>query len=343
MKPLAFCKNHGVPRFPTPKDPFADWLPIEERNKINANKIVCKNYEAGVNLSYTNTTFYNYSEDGLTVFSHNGNNKPIMTYTFYPNGKLKNYIVPSSNTNDTYTYTDDGKLLSMESSFHKIQCYYTNTGVDSLASWFYSDRYEKFIKNEKYIISYNSKGYKKEIFRYNIEKGSYIKDLEDLYEFDKNDRLTRIYRKQENKKEKLIEEYFYSKNQFERYSYNYWDNTRRKVKYVYDENNDLIEETHYNGDERDNWYTYFVDIYSYTYNGSTSTENITPTNTCHIYTSADKIIVANTMHRERINVYDISGRLRYTTISKSDKEEINLPTNQIYIVQVGNKRNKLKL
>ena len=185
MKPLAFCKNHGVPRFPTPKDPFADWLPIEERNKINANKIVCKNYEAGVNLSYTNTTFYNYSEDGLTVFSHNGNNKPIMTYTFYPNGKLKNYIVPSSNTNDTYTYTDDGKLLSMESSFHKIQCYYTNTGVDSLASWFYSDRYEKFIKNEKYIISYNSKGYKKEIFRYNIEKGSYIKDLEDLYEFDK--------------------------------------------------------------------------------------------------------------------------------------------------------------
>lgn len=200
----------------------------------------------------------------------------------------------------------------------------------------YSDRYEEFIKYEKYIVSYNSKGYKIENFRYNFEKESYTKGEEILYEFDKNDRLLKTT-KQESNGKKSTNEYFYSKNQIEIYSNN------NKVKYIYDEKNDLIENTYYDRDRNGNWYIYFTDIYSYTYEESTATENIIPTNTNHIYTSSGKIIVTNTKHGERINVYDISGRLRYTTISKSDKEEINLPTNQIYIVQVGDKRSKLKL
>lgn len=350
MIPFVIGANHGVPKTPSPKDPFTQGYSISpfiygQKYKMTANKIVSKRYDGGLSHSQTFTYFYNYSEDGLTVFFHNGDYKPIITYTFYPNGELKCHKESSSNTEETYTYTytEDGKLLSSETPFRKTECYYTNTGVDSMVNWIYSDRFDKFIKSEKYIVTDNSLGYKYERYIYDIEDNTFKKGEEELYEFDKQNRLTKIFRKNEEWNKLILkEEWIYNKNQIEEYKYNDNGGFSSKTKYKYDDNNDLIEEAHFFWGSNI-WNTYWIEIYSYSYNEDTSSENIAYTNGCQIYKSSGNIIVTNAKHGERINIYDISGHLHYSAATKSEREEISLFTNQIYIVQVGNKRCKLKL
>ncbi len=79
-----------------------------------------------------------------------------ITYNYYPNGKLRSIV--DEKTEVLYSYTKEGKIFSIRRKIFSIkkeylsktQCYYTNTGVDSLVNWVYNSVYNKYIpQNQK--------------------------------------------------------------------------------------------------------------------------------------------------------------------------------------------------
>lgn len=99
-----------------------------------------------------------------------------------------------------YSYTKEGKFLASEEKFlaskeylSKTQCYYTNTGVDSLVNWVYNSVYNKYIPQTKTVIKYNSKGYVQSDYFYIIEKGDYsVLSDESVVELDEKGRISSV-------------------------------------------------------------------------------------------------------------------------------------------------------
>lgn len=317
---------------PSPKNPFTGYM--SNIKKMTANKVIWK-YYIGETFDQTVTSYYKYSEDGLTVIVND-----IDTYIFYPNHKLKKQKRPINNTDETFTYTDDGRLLSIKSPYCEIFCYYTNTGIDSMTRWSYSDRLQKFILTSKYIVTYNSNGYKFAKYNYDIEENIFIKYSEHLYEFNEQNQLTKIFEIKDHENLNIIEERFYFKNKTEVFTYNRGEYDR-KYKFIFNNRQDLIEESCFVWGGY--WAPYYTSIYTYFYDEHVSNEKILSESNYQIHTSKNNIIITNINNGEVIYIFDISGRLHYSTVTNSDQYEINLPSNQIYIVQVGNKKIKVKL
>ncbi|WP_293671182.1 DUF6383 domain-containing protein [uncultured Parabacteroides sp.] len=315
---------------PSPKNPFTGYF--GNIKKMTADKVIWK-YYSGETFNKAATTYYKYSEDGLTI---KVNDKD--TYIFYPNGKLKKQTTDYAD--ETFTYTDDGKLLSIKSSYREIFCHYTNSGIDSMMRWSYSDRLQKFILTSKYIVTYNSNGYKWAQYDYDIEEDTFVKYCEYLYEFNKQNQLTKIFELKDHENSNIIEERFYFENRTEIYTYQRGEYDR-KYKFIFNDKHDLIEESCFIWGGY--WGPYYTSLYTYFYNGSVSNEKIPSKSNYQIHTSTNNIIITNINNGERIYIFDISGRLHYSAVANSDQCEINLPSNQIYIVQVGNKKIKLRL
>ena len=174
--------------------------PNNKKKKSPANKVVSYIYDVE-NLVDTGTVNYKYSDNGLTVSDDSGN-----LYAFYSDGKVKSQKIPIHNIDEKYTYTDDGKLLSIESPYSKTICYYTNTSMDSLVIWSYSDRLQTFLRYGKEIATYNQNGYKYAVYRFDTEQNVYRLEFESLYEFDDQDRLIKVLNAKDKSLESLFEE-----------------------------------------------------------------------------------------------------------------------------------------
>lgn len=75
---------------------------------------------------------------------------------------------------------------------------------------------------------------------------------------------------------------------------------------------------------------------------STTNENLQSTK-WKLSTFSGVLFIDNAKLDEIVNVYDINGTLVYSTISKSDRLQINLQDNQVYIVQIGTDVLKIRL
>ena len=315
-----------LPFNPSSRDPFTGYN-ASNLKKMTADKVVSYIYD-GENLINTNTVTYKYSDNGLTVSDDAGN-----IYTFYSDGKIKSRKEPIHNFDETYTYTDNGKLLSIDSPYSKTICYYTNTGIDSLVRWSYSDRLQTFLRDGKEVATYNQNGYEYTVYRYDTEQNVYRLDFESLYIFDSEDRLIKILDTNDNS---LIEERVYLTNKIIIYSGN-------KEEYTYNEKGDLIEYALFFWTVNGYWFRRSTICYNYTYGDITLNEPINLSENHRIYTCSNNVIIENGKHGEIVKVYDISGHLCYFGILNSDRLIIDLRKNQLYIVQIGKHCIKLKL
>lgn len=317
-----------LPFAPSPKDPFTGYNGSNIK-RMTANKVISYVYDVE-NLVNTNTVNYKYSDNGLTVSDDSGNH-----YTFYSDGKIKSKKIPIHNMDESYVYTDDGKLLSIESPYSKTICYYTNTGIDSLVVWSYSDRLQTFLRYIKEVATYNKDGYKYTVYRYDVEQNVYRLDCELLYVFDSQGRLEKVLNYSDNS---LQEERVYLDNKIV-----IRQGDSLKNEYTYNENGDLIEDAYFFWTVDGYWFRRSTICYDYTYSDITLNEQIDLSENHRIYSFSNNIIIENAKCGERVRVYDILGHLCYSGILNSDRFIIGLRNNQLYVVQIGKHSVKLKL
>lgn len=236
---------------------------------------------------------------------------------------------------ESYVYTDDGKLLSIESPYSKTICYYTNTGIDSLVVWSYSDRLQTFLRYIKEVATYNKDGYKYTVYRYDVEQNVYRLDCELLYVFDSQGRLEKVLNYSDNS---LQEERVYLDNKIV-----IRQGDSLKNEYTYNENGDLIEDAYFFWTVDGYWFRRSTICYDYTYSDITLNEQIDLSENHRIYSFSNNIIIENAKCGERVRVYDILGHLCYSGILNSDRFIIGLRNNQLYVVQIGKHSVKLKL
>lgn len=310
-----------MPLSPSPRDPFTVGM-----KKMTAKQIEWKIYSYEKLIS-TKVINYTYSEDGLTVTD--GSN----TYEFYPDGKVKYIERPINNIYDTYTYTDDGKLLSIECPDYKRMCYYTNTDVDSMVTWAYSDRLQTFVRSMKYVVTYNPNGYRYSEYRYGLTDNQYYLSGEYMYEFDEQGRLVKEYN--------INDERFYSERAYSENSIIVYDSSV-KHEYICNDKGDLIEYNFIQLETSGVWVYNTTMLYTYTYDETTSNERIDPDD-FQISVSSNTIVIRNAGYGERVLVSTVSGNVCYSGVVTADNYTIELPAGQIYFVRVGEKSVKLRL
>ena len=321
--------SFSLPFAPSSRDPFTGYNGSNIK-RMTANKVVSYIYDVENSVD-TGTVNYKYSDNGLTVSDDSGN-----LYAFYSDGKVKSQKIPIHNIDEKYTYTDDGKLLSIESPYSKTICYYTNTSMDSLVIWSYSDRLQTFFRYGKEIATYNQNGYKYAVYRFDTEQNVYRLEFESLYEFDDQDRLIKVL----NAKDKsLSEERVYLRNKI----IVYFGDHSLKSEYTYNEKGDLIEDSYFFWTANNYWFRRSTICYNYLYSDITSNDQIDLLNNFQISTLLNSVVIENAKYGERVNVYDVLGNLCYSGILNSDRYVINLPSNLLYIVRIGKKCVKLKL
>ena len=180
--------SFGQENFGPLNDPFADFSLQQKR--ILADSVHIKWYNNYESSEWT--IKYKQSKDQVKDLRNK------ITYNYYPNGKLRSIV--DEKTEVLYSYTKEGKFLASEEKFlaskeylSKTQCYYTNTGVDSLVNWVYNSVYNKYIPQTKTVIKYNSKGYVQSDYFYIIEKGDYsVLSDESVVELDEKGRISSV-------------------------------------------------------------------------------------------------------------------------------------------------------
>lgn len=334
----------GQKNFTSLNDPFADFSLQQKR--ILADSVHIKWYNNYESSEWT--IKYKQSKDQVKDLS----NKII--YNYYPKGKLKSIVDEKAKIEVLYTYTKEGKFLASEGGFSKTQCYYTNTGVDSLVNWTYNNVYNKYIPQTKTVIKYNSKGYVRSDYFFIIEKGDYsaLSD-ESIVEFDEKGRISSVvsdtnrditpsirkqtmkyyYLEDERKKEVL---HWFSHN-----SEN--EHPDSKSEYYYNEDEYQIKEIHYIWNEKEQyWSLNQAEERTYYYSNEVSNEKVQVTSELHIYSSSNNLIIDNPKNTCEVCIYDIMGKL-------ITKKNICFGLNYIslegglYIVVIDGKTKKVKV
>ena len=334
----------GQENFILLNDPFANFASLHK--KIMADSIHVKWYNNYESAEWT--IEYEHSKDRV-IDLRNGT-----IYQYYPNGKLKSIIYKKSKTEELYTYTKDGKFLKSEGSNCRTQCYYTNTGVDSLVSWVYNSVYNKYIPQTKTVVTYNSKGYIRSDYDYIIEKGDYstLSD-ESIMEFDEKGTISSIVsntnrdispsiRKQTTKyyyldDKRIIEVLHWFSHESKK------EHPNDKSEYYYDEDGNQIKEIHYIWNEKEQyWSLNQAEERTYYYSNEVSNEKVQETSELHIYSSSNNLIIDNPKNTCEVCIYDIMGKL-------ITKKNICFGLNYIslegglYIIVVDGKTKKVKV
>lgn len=308
--------SFGQENFGPLNDPFADFSLQQKR--ILADSVHIKWYNNYESSEWT--IKYKQSKDQVKDLRNK------ITYNYYPNGKLRSIV--DEKTEVLYSYTKEGKFLASEEKFlaskeylSKTQCYYTNTGVDSLVNWVYNSVYNKYIPQTKTVIKYNSKGYVQSDYFYIIEKGDYsVLSDESVVEFDEKGRISSVvsdtnrdispsirkqtmkcyYLEDERKKEIL---HWFSHNSEK-------EHPDSKSEYYYDEDEYQIKEIHYTWNKKEQyWSLNQAEERTYYYPSEVSNEKVHTTSAFHIYSSSNNLIIDNRKNICNVCIYDIMGRL----------------------------------
>lgn len=302
-------------------DPFANFA--SHHKKIMVDSIHVKWYNNYESAEWT--IEYEHSKDRVIDLRNS------TIYQYYPN-----------------------EFLKSEGSNCRTQCYYTNTGVDSLVNWVYNSVYNKYIPQTKTVVTYNSKGYIRSDYDYIIEKGDYstLSD-ESIMEFDEKGRISSVVsntnrdispsiRKQTTKyyyldDKRIIEVLHQFSHESEK------EHPNDKSEYYYDEDGYQIKEIHYIWDEKEEyWKLHQAEERIYYCSSEVSNEKVHITSEIHIYSSSNNLIIDNPKNTCEVCIYDIMGKL----ITKKDicfgLNYISLEGG-LYIIVIDGKTKKVKV
>lgn len=297
----------------SPNNPFSN--PIGDK-RIIADKIHCvTNYHNVESFEFDVEIKRNSNGLSDTIVGAGGGD---MYLTYDVNDRLVCLEQPYSNTYEEYTYTKDGKLLTVESAYSKAQCYYTNTGIDSMVRWNYNQVYNKFIPESKTVIKYITGGYCLSLFYYIIEKGEYSIPTNTIFKFGENRLESISYSDLDNINVNIRNEYFFDEKGYQIKSVNY--NWNSKEKY---------------------WQLYYAEERTY-YNNIVDNEKTLFSSDNRIYGAINNIIVDYTKIEGDVFVYNINGNL-------INRSKVNLGINfipmnaGIYVVLLDGKSIKIKV
>ena len=206
--------------------------------------------------------YYDYSKDSLilTIRADWG----TQTAKYDSDGKMTYFSSPINNWNDTYTYTDDGKILKIEGkgndgkvSTNTLYEYTNNSATETHYS--YSEVYDKLLPSVKTIYKYTDAP-QVESFIYDIETNKWTKDMIENYSLDYIGRITDIKRLHINTNYTYYIHYEYTDN-----GYTYYERTNSskeadKTEYTFNDHNDVEKIKLYRSGS-----LYFIEDYTYTY------------------------------------------------------------------------------
>lgn len=326
-------------RYPLPNDgqPF-------NYNFTKASKVHCKKYNRFEILDEWDK-YYDYSKDSLslTVKAPWG----IQYVKYNVDGTMASFSSPVNNWNDTYTYTDDGRIAKIEGKTNKNKdsyrfiYSYDNSTITKMV-YHYSEVYDKFFLTSKKVSEYDNDYIKHTEYSYNDETDKWEHPNISISKVDHQGRLIE-YGWYDNKGEYSWQlRYTYTNNGYKETSkhlgYSY---VRRE--YVFNEQGDLIKLLWYEGANIDNLGLSTTTEYTYTYPNPTSNENIKQQN-YKVYSTENGLVIENNIRDSNIkaSIYAITGQLLRTISISDNRTEIPLSSG-IYIVVLDNQSYKVKV
>lgn len=305
----------------SPTRPF-NYL-INSPNRIMADKVHYKIFSNYGDI-IEGDNYIRHSDDGLTDIIMTSDNEITMSYD--KKGRLVHYISPINNIDETYTYTEDGKLLSVSSEYSNLICYYTNTGVDSLVQWVEHPYYGN-VRSVKEVVSYRSDGYTKTFYTYVIERADYVFDGEKKYEFNEDGHVVFI---DDLNDDDIDVRYTYSIDKIEEIT---GDHTKQE--YYFDKNNDCVKQLWYKWSTSGYWFLWSAFDWIYYYN-DVSINSIGADNDITLSTGKGKIyIIDNTGSSDPIVVSDMFGRVIVNSKLPVGENIISVRNPGIYIIRKG--------
>lgn len=303
----------------SPNKPF-NYL-IDSSKRITADKVHYKIFGNYGDI-IEGDNYIRHSDDGLTDVIVTSDNE--ITISYDKKGRLVRYISPINDMDETYTYTEDGKLLSISSEYSNLICYYTNTGVDSLVKWDEHPYYGN-VRSTKEIVTYGSNGYTKAFYTYVVERADYVFDGEEKYEFNEDGCIVFI----DNLNDDNDVRYFYSKDMVEEITGNH-----TKQEYYFDGNNDCVKQMWYKWSPSGYWYLWNAFDWIYYYY-EVSTDDIGVENYITLSTSKGKICIDNINASDPIVVADMFGRIIVNSKLPEGRNIISINSSGVYIVRKG--------
>lgn len=290
--------------------------------------------------------YYDYSEDSLNLTIRQPEGKQYIRYNI--NKTMVSYSNPFYNWNDTYTYTDDGKIKRIDSESNDkknkwYSIYEYNDNSTSIISYRYSQIFDKYLPDDKEVIKYLDNKTVSYTYNYDVNSKKWIKkefcwvnllDSEGkVIEFGHYNEKNKKYRKEGN--------YEYTNDGYILYSFSNGNNYSI-TECSFNEKGDLITDAFYHWSNDDQRYLDNIREYTYTYLEPTSNEEIRPTN-YKVYSNNGYLILENnTGISKKISIYAITGQLLRTISISDNRTEIPLSSG-IYIVVLDNQSYKVKV
>ena len=290
--------------------------------------------------------YYDYSKDSLSITVKAPWGIQYVKYNL--DGTMASYSSPVNNWNGTYTYTEEGNILKIESK--------TNEGNDSHYSLFnyanatvtrtnyiYSEVYNKFFITSRDIIEYNKEFIKYTTQLYNIDTNNWENEQGyNVYKLDVYGRVIEGGWYDEKGEYHIDVQYSYTNNGYIEYSkFNGHNYAIRE--FTFNNQDDLIKEVWYNWNEDGRKDLVSITEYTYTYPNPTSNENIKQQN-YKVYSTENGLVIENNIRDSNIkaSIYAITGQLLRTISISDNRTEIPLSPG-IYIVVIDNRSYKVKV
>lgn len=319
----------------SPSKPF-NYL-ILSNNRIGAEKIY---YKALVNTGdvLDGYVYYRHSADGLKdTITDTSSSYNEITILYDSEGRVSNYKSPVNNINETYTYTDDGKLLSINTDYGNTICYYTNTGTDSIVQW-HEHPYYGLTRSMKEVVTYNNDGYVKAAYRYIQEKGDYVLDYQWEYIFDDKERIVFIDDLDHATEDEYSNDvrYTYYEDRVEELIGNH-----TKKEYYFDGEGNWVKQLWYKWGVDEYWFLWEAYEWTYYYDGMVSNESIKRENGLRISSDKGVLYIDNDCSTELVIVSDMSGHIIVNQKLPEGRNAISICKAGIYIVKIGDEALKV--
>lgn len=320
--------------------PFTPFLDNYMAKITKANKVHVKQYN---NYEILNEydVYYQYSLDsmGVVIRGKMSDSRYDRYITYYPDGKMKTFKQLVSGYDDTFTYTDDGRILEINSTVNRKLYYYTNTGTDSIVAMGYNKIQNKFIPVWKNIIIYNSNGYEVYDFQYSLDLGDYANPKKSIYKRDLEGRII----EQDFSSETYYEgcKYFYTENGYTQIVYNRGVEYN-KCEYTFNDKGDLLKSSLFFWNATGQyWMLDNTCDYTYYYSNATSNDNIEK-HTCGVSVQDKTLLIKSDTPNKNISIYSIYGKL-LRQVSLNDNI-IQIPMESgVYLIRIGEENHKVMI
>lgn len=310
-------------------------------NFTKANKVHCKKYDRFVILDEWDK-YYDYSKDSLSLTVKAPWGKQYIKYNV--DGTMASFSSPVNNWNDTYTYTDDGRIAKIEGKTNEnknsFRCIYSydNSTITKMF-YHYSEVYDKFFLTHKEVFEYDSDYIKHTDYSYNDETDKWEHPNISISKVDHQGRVIE-YGYDNNGEYSWQFRYTYTNNGYKE-TLKYLGDSYVRREYTFNEQGDLIKVLWYEGSDVNDLRLSTTTEYTYTYSNPTSNENIKQQG-YKVYSTENGLVIENNMGNSNIkaSVYAITGQLLRTISISNNRTEIPLSSG-IYIVVIYNQSHKV--